>query len=378
MSIKCRICESKFENKAILKYKNMPSRAQFFLNKDEIKNDKGIELDIYQCPYCSMIQLSTEPVSYYRDVIRAAGVSQEVKKYRLEYFRNFIEKFSLKDKKIIEIGCGQGEFLDIMSKVNSNVHGIENYKNSVDLCRSKGLKVYEGFIEDRYYKIENSPYDGFFIMNFLEHLPDPNEFLKGIYENLNEGAIGLIEVPNVDMIISNLMFSEFISDHLLYFTSKTLRLLVEKNGFEILEEKSVWHDYVLSIVVRKKNMINLDKFNEQQDKIVSQINKFIDMNTSGNKKIAIWGASHQALSVIAMSDIKDKIEFIVDSAHFKQNKYTPSTHIKVVSPKELEKNHIDSIIVMAASYSDEVCSIIKNNHPNIKISILRDDRLELR
>ena len=64
-------------------------------------------------------------------------------------------------------------------------------------------------------------------MSFLEHIPHPNETLSGIYNNLNDDAIGLIEVPNFDMILKNKLFSEFIGDHLFYFTEKCTRNVLQ-------------------------------------------------------------------------------------------------------------------------------------------------------
>lgn len=378
MNKRCKICESKLYEEPILKYYNMPNRAQFFVEESKINEDKGIDLLLYQCSGCGLLQLDVEPVSYYKDVIRAAGVSEEMKSFRLNHFTDFISRYNLKNKKIIEIGTGCGEFLEIMDKTDSQVYGLEHLDESVDKCLKKNLKVYKGFIEDENYKIENAPYDAFFIMNFLEHIPNPNEFLQGISNNLKDNAIGLIEVPNVDMILKKLMFSEFINDHLMYFTKDTIKLLMEKNGFDVIEIQEVWHDYVISMIVKKKNKLELNEFNTHLNVISNEINSFIDNNLSNGSRVAVWGAGHQALAVMSMTNIAKKIEFVIDSALFKQEKYTPATHVKVVAPSILEKVKIDAILVMAASYSDEVAGIINTNYPNIVVAILRVDKLEIR
>ena len=69
---------------------------------------------------------------------------------------------------------------------------------------------------------------------------------------------------------------------------------------------------------------------------------------------------------------------VVDSAPFKQNRYTPATHIPIISPSELYSEEIDCVIIMAASYSDEVANnLIKKNKSNFSISILRENGLEI-
>jgi 2-polyprenyl-3-methyl-5-hydroxy-6-metoxy-1,4-benzoquinol methylase len=378
MNNRCRVCDGKLYDEPVLKYYNMPNRAQFFVTDEDIDKDKGMDLFLYQCSECGLLQLDIEPVPYYKDVIRAAGVSEEMKLYRLNHFNNFVAKYNLKNKKIIEIGTGCGEFLEIMSQTGVEAYGLEHLKESVDKCLLNNLKVYNGFIDDENYVLENAPYDVFFIMNFLEHIPKPNEFLKGINNNLKDNAIGLIEVPNVHMILERLMFSEFISDHLMYFTRDTLKLLLEKNGFEVIETEAVWHNYVISMIVKKRSKLKLDEFNNQLYKISNEINLFIDDNLSKGFRVAIWGAGHQSLAVISMTNIANKIEFVIDSASFKQGKYTPASHVKVVSPSILEIEKIDVILVMAASYSDEVANIISESYPDILIAILRENELEIK
>ena len=92
----------------------------------------------------------------------------------------------------------------------------------------------------------------------------------------------------------------------------------------------------------------------------------------------IWGAGHQALTVISLSNIKKKISYIVDSATFKQNKYTPESHLLINKPDFMLKDKPESIIVMAAGFSDEIVKIINTKYPFIQnIAVLREDNLEI-
>jgi len=200
--------------------------------------------------------------------------------------------------------------------------------------------------------------------------------LGGIYNNLNDGAVGLVEVPNFDMILKKNLFSEFINDHLFYFTKETLRLTLERNGFEIVECNEIWYDYIISAVVRKRPKTNLSDFQSHQEKIKKEIGNYI----AGFSKdsVVIWGAGHQSLVIMSMAELNGKIKYVVDSATFKQGKYTPATHIPIVGPERLNSDPVEAIIVMAASYSDEVAGIIqKKYNNNIKVAILRDFGLEL-
>ena len=334
----------------------MPKAAQFLPDKESFKKDKGIDLEIYQCSGCGLVQLSNEPVPYYKEVIRAVGISQEMKDFRKEQFSDWVGKFSLQGKKVIEIGSGQGEYLSIMRQCGVEAYGLEHLEDP------------NGF--------NQGPFDGFYILNYLEHLPDPNSVLRNIYTNLTDGAIGLVEVPNFDMILRNKLFSEFITDHLFYFTKDTLKRTLEINGFEVLESKEIWHKYIISAIVKKREKLNLSAFSEQQTKIKKEIEEYL--NRFQNKKVAIWGAGHQSLTIISLMSLADKIKYVIDSAPFKQGKYTPATHIPIVSPDRLNSDPVDAVIIMAAGYSDEVARIIRQKYDNkINIAILRDYKLEI-
>ena len=291
-----------------------------------------------------------------------------------------------------------------MKEVVSESYGLEYSPESVAQCLKSGLKVFPGFVENANYQINKSPFDAFFILNFLEHLPEPNETLRGIYNNLTDEGIGLIEVPNFDMILQKKLFSEFISDHLFYFTRETLSSTLWRNGFEIVDCKVEWYDYIISAVVRpvrnyqrktgkiewakdtgvakisngvrKKKKTDLSDFQSYQAKLKNEIEKYLFLFK--DKKVAIWGASHQALAIISLLNLADRIIYVIDSATFKQGKFTPATHIPIVAPDKLHSDPVDAVIVMAAGYSDEVANIIRRKFDkNINISILRDFGLEI-
>ena len=82
----CRCCKAEINSEPILCYENMPKAAQFFPSKEDIATEKGVILTLFQCSQCGLIQLLDEPVSYYRDVIRTAGLSDELKEYREKFY----------------------------------------------------------------------------------------------------------------------------------------------------------------------------------------------------------------------------------------------------------------------------------------------------
>ena len=373
---KCRVCNQEFFEEPLLRYENMPKAAQFLPDAESLESDKGVDLEVCQCSGCGLVQLSNDPVPYYKEVIRAAAFSKEMKDFRRKQFGSFIQRFSLKRKKVVEIGCGRGEYLSIMQQFGVDAYGLEHSEESAMQCVKEGLKVSKGFVESSAYKLDHAPFDAFYILSFLEHLPDPNSTLRGIYNNLTDDGMGLVEVPNFDMVLRNKLFSEFIGDHLFYFTRETLSTTLRQNGFEIIDCNEVWYEYIISAIVKKREKLDISHFYEYQAQLRNEIEEYI--RRFKDKKVAIWGAGHQALAVISLVNLADKIRYVVDSAAFKQGKYTPATHIPIVSPDALDSDPVDAVIVMAASYSDEVARIIREKFDrNMSVCILRDYGLEV-
>ncbi|SVD57555.1 uncharacterized protein METZ01_LOCUS410409, partial [marine metagenome] len=142
-----------------------------------------------------------------------------------------------------------------------------------------------------------------------------------------------------------------------------------------LECKPIWYNYILSAVVQKRVKTDLDYLQEFKIKVKKDLDEFI--GKFPKKRVAIWGAGHQALATISLTEIEEKIKYIIDSAVFKQGKYSPSSHIQIVSENALNDDSVDAVIIMAGSYSDEILKIMIRKYPNINIAVLRENGLEL-
>lgn len=373
----CILCHGEMFDEPLMRFSNLPASAQNIPDKNEIGNDHGIDLDLFQCRKCGLVQFDCSPVEYYRNVIRAGGFSSTMTDIRREQYAEFIKIFNLTGKKIIEVGAGRGEFLSVLTEFDVFPFGIENSEELVKIGTSNGLNIIKGFVDNPSFIIPDGPFDAFLSFNFLEHQPDPNGMLHGIYNNLKVDGVGLVTVPSFEYIVKNDGFYEFIKDHIAYYTEDTLRFLLQNNGFEVIESKILNRD-TLSMMVRKRPKFDLSSIINSLIHLKSEINLYIDSYIVKNKKVAIWGASHQGFTLIPITEITSKISYIIDSAPFKQNKYAPSSHVPIVSPDYYFQNPVDSIIIVAPGYTNEILSIIRQRFQiGIGIAILKSNELEI-
>jgi len=371
----CGVCGQALFARPLLSQYNMPAAAQGLPTQEQLSHDKGGQLHLFQCTGCGLVQLDAPPVPYWRDVIRAAGISAEMRQFRLKQFGDWLAEHQLMGRKVLEVGCGQGEYLTVLGHAGADAYGIEHKPESVQVCLSRGLKVEQLFLDDQSSNAQHGPFDAFVILNFLEHIPQAHMTLRAISAQLNDGAVGLVEVPNLDMIIEGRLFAEFIPDHLYYFTRKSLINLLEANGFDTLACEPVWNNYVLSATVRKRVPVDLSALHTSQLALKHSFHTFLSQFEA--QRVAIWGAGHQSLALLSLMDIALHIRFVVDSAPFKQGRFTPVTHIPIVAPEALDSDGVQAIIVLAASYSNEVIRTLKERHGNrFTVAVVRDNGIE--
>ena len=374
---RCIACGAPLWETPLLTLDNMPASAQHMPDAQGVKEDRGLTLDLCQCMGCGLVQFDCEPVDYYRDVIRAGGFSKTMVELRRYQYKHLIDSYHLEGKKFIEVGCGQGEFLKVLSEFPVEVHGIEHDPHLVELARAQGLDVTEGFTETEDTRFAGGLYDVFLSFNFLEHQPDPGTMLQAIYRNLEDDAVGLITVPSFEYIMDHNSYYELIRDHLAYYTFETLTPLLERNGFQV-EECEVINRDTLSVIVRKRPQMDTENLLECYVNLKREMETYMKYLDAWDKKVAIWGASHQGFTLAATTKLGEKARYIIDSAPFKQGKFAPASHLPIVGPDHFHEHPVDAIIITAPGYTDEIAASIRQKFGTaVEIRAMRSNHLEM-
>ena len=374
---RCIACGAPLWETPLRTLDNMPASAQHLPDAQGVKEDRGLTLDLCQCMGCGLVQFDCEPVDYYRDVIRAGGFSKTMVELRRYQYKHLIDSYHLEGKKFIEVGCGQGEFLKVLSEFPVEVHGIEHDPHLVELARAQGLDVTEGFTETEDTRFAGGLYDVFLSFNFLEHQPDPGTMLQAIYRNLEDDAMGLITVPSFEYIMDHNSYYELIRDHLAYYTFETLTPLLERNGFQV-EECEVINRDTLSVIVRKRPQMDTENLLECYVNLKREMESYMKYLDAWDKKVAVWGASHQGFTLAATTKLGEKARYIIDSAPFKQGKFAPASHLPIVGPDHFHEHPVDAIIITAPGYTDEIAASIRQKFgTSVEIRAMRSNHLEM-
>ncbi len=135
---------------------------------------------------------------------------------------------------MLDVGCGDGFFGSLMQEAGWKVHGIEFHPEGVRRARANGLEVLEGNFLDS--EIPWQQLDAVRFWHVLEHLPEPNKVLKRALKLLRPGGELIIGVPNMGSphryLFGKCWSGLQLPRHLTFFTSRTLRDIVQQAGFE--------------------------------------------------------------------------------------------------------------------------------------------------
>lgn len=204
------------------------------------------------CRQCTLTKLAPTPSDqdlelfykkHYRKQSNEEVVDQTVINYeqkRADRILPILKKhLPQKIEKTLDIGCSSGTLLSNISNIwGSTLQGIEfNEIYSNFILENKILdnnNLYNRPIEDLQETISNT--DLITMVHVLEHVKNPLTSLQAINQVLSDDGFFYVEVPDIDTPYGKLLGNYFITYHLHYFSRTTLKQLLMKTGFEIVEE----------------------------------------------------------------------------------------------------------------------------------------------
>jgi SAM-dependent methyltransferase len=344
-----------------MRLQSFPRQNHRLLRANELIDDKATDLVVYQCSSCGFISIPANlSDNYYDDYVNVSSLSPSMRAFQQYSARSFVDRFALQQKPTLEIGSGDGFFLKSLNEAGAIAVGIEPSRAQREIAQSLGLTVHDGFLE-RGRRLSDGGFDAFVTRQVFEHISDMHGFLMAIRDNLKPGAAGMIEVPNLDLLIRDHRFFDFIPEHLNYFSPRSLRLILELSGFEVLDIKEVQDGEAISASVRLIETRQYGFMPDAVSRLRAELSDFIAACRSRGESVAMWGAGGKGVSILAGAGGAD-IALLVDGDPHKAGLFTPVSHLVVSPPSELRRQKVDVIIITAPAYTKEILRMLRTEY----------------
>jgi len=378
-NINCPVCsENKIKNIVLLK--DFPiSNIDLATNRDDALKANVYDMNIVMCKKCSHIYNQIPVQLEYKQNNSTYFTNEAKKKYISELVVDLVNKYQINHKTILEVGSGDGLFLNEISKYNNSCIGFEPSYNEI-LKRNNVTIINDYFDANRNL---NKSIDWIIIRHVMEHFTNPYEFIVGVMQNINLETKLFIEVPNIEPTLNGLRINDFIHEHISHFSLYSLQYLFRRLHFDILEAYTTDNNENIVIVCQinneyKKALEHSNRLSQDFNNAIQILQNDFKEIASKNDSICIWGAEGRGAGFI--KTIKSYLkgdEIIVDSDSRKFNKYIPSAGLKISSYQELIDKEVDVIIITTSLGKKNILKEIKDNKIQVKnIYFISENGLE--
>lgn len=347
-----------------------PSAADF-------KTEDFFPLAVYFCERCKNVQLGTVVSRermfvdyYYLSSVNAALV---------RHFEALAAK--LKNARfVVDVGSNDGILLKPLRALGVKALGIEPSVNVSKIANDQGLETLTSFFDipaATGVAKSHGRADVIVASSVFTHLEDPHGFIEAVKALLSDDGRFIIEVEYIGNIIKNTQFERFYLDRIFYYSLTSLSALFESHGMVIVDVEQIEpHGGSLQVFVQRKGhaapptanvarqlaleaenltTVKLQAFRQEVDTQIGALRRMLSEHKQAGVRVAGYGAPARVSTICNYGDIGPSlIEFTVDDSPLKQNKFTPGTHIPIVTKDYLDSSRPDLLVVFAYEYFEDI------------------------
>ncbi len=358
----CRVCNEADNFKKILHLPRAPRNVERLLENHSFSYDTPIELNVYQCLVCGHVQLIDElEPQYYEEYLMSHSHARKMQEYQKRQATTFLNHFNLVNPRVFEAGCGDGQFSLMLRNMGCDVLANEPSTKARQACEQKGLNVIGGYVGQNAFPEMNGHFNMVIARQVLEHVPDPNDFMKGVREVLMPEGLGLIEVPSLEQAVEHNRFFDFFPDHLSYFSSNALTYLFIRNGFEVVKIFRAMDGEYNEAWIKRREHTDFTSLQNAANDVSESFRVFLEKESAAGKRVAVWGAGAKGVVTLASVDVSP-IAYLIDKDPVKHRRFTPVSHLQVWPPEILLENPVDTVVITALAYKDEIIKDLKKKY----------------
>ena len=377
----CKITGKKL--KPFMSFGKMPI-ANGFLKKKNFKKEFFFEMEVGFSKDISLFQLNEHPkptLMFNKNYPFFTGSSKGMIEHFKQYADWIKKNYFKKVKNLIEIGSNDGTFLKNFSSKKVNNIGIEPSKNVANVAKKNGIKTINSFFNYRNVsKLKNlqNNTDIICAANAICHVPKLKDLIKGVDFLLSQNGLFIFEEPYLGSMYKKVSYDQIYDEHIFMFSVSSIKKIFKLFNFDLIDVlPQTTHGGSMRYVVARKNSRkikkNVQKYLEYEKKhnidskkgclkfkkkcelsrkkLKNKINNII----KNKKNIAGYAATSKSTTILNYCNIDHRhIDFISDTTAEKIGKFSPGTHIPIVSMKHFRKKIPDYTFLFAWNHKNEI------------------------
>lgn len=319
------------------------------------------------------------------------GFSPTFQEFHNALADRLIDKYDLRGKRIIEIGCGKGEFLTMLCEKGGN-WGIGFDPAYVSARNLSPAKDRITFITD-FYSEKYAHVHGDFVCckMTLEHIPDTLRFMQTVRRSVGERSATKVffMIPEVLRILRDRAFWDIYYEHCSYFSPGSLASLFRRSGFVVEDLGTEYDGQYLTIEARIGSASAARRLPMEEDlaELRAEIESFVrDIGRTerrwverlrsfeaDGRKTVIWGGGSKGVAFLTKLGITDQIRYAVDINPYKHGTFMAGTGQEIVSPEFLRTYRPDAVVVMNPIYMKEIGAALSGLGVSAELLSIEDE-----
>jgi SAM-dependent methyltransferase len=325
------------------------------------------------CGHVFNLAFQAHLVTYEPGYENSLHCSPYFQQYATTLAAELITRYQIRNQQVLEIGCGQGEFLTLLCELGNN-HGVGFDPSHTATSRPDGrLTVIADSYSERY---AHYPAALVCFRHVLEHLPHPADFLVMLCRTLHQRqqTVVFCEVPNALWTIRDLAIWDLIYEHYSYFSPASLAHIFTRSGFHVQRLYETFAGQFLCLEAQPAAQpcqapapgaehvaamtADITAFAEHYRRKVAAWRTRLADFARLRQRVVIWGAGSKGVTFLNVLNLHDLIEYAVDLNPRKQQKYIAGTGQRIVPPEFLRAYQPDVVIIMNPIYQAEIQGLL--------------------
>ncbi len=371
--VDCLACSGRSTLRPLIAIPDVPIFCnRVYTSQIGAKSAERGDMRLCYCVACGHIlnaDFNPARVEYDGSYESALTFSPRYRQYAQATADGIIGRYGLRGKRIVEIGCGAGDFLRLLCAAGNEGHGFDPSQPTG--CHTAGRGGFE--IIGRHFAIEDvGGADFVCCRQVLEHLSEPTRLLRRLRNGMDVSGAVFFEVPSALFILDRLSIWDIIYEHVSYFTPSSLARAFCDAGFTISSAGSDFDDQYLWVeaYAGKKTTPYISPerpadglyatFGARFAERIGRWRRRIDQLQSDGRRVVVWGAGSKGVMFLNLLGVSvgGGIDRVVDINPRKQGHFVPLTGQPIVGPDHLLDDPPDLVIVMNPEYRSEVGAML--------------------